>query len=289
MQGTIFSIQRYCIHDGPGIRTTVFLSGCPLRCRWCSNPESWDVAGRLFFSRARCIGCHECVKAAASDELIKGERGPVILYERCTPEASRKAAGRCPTGALSVKPVNMDARSVVDEIKKDVPFYRQSGGGATFSGGEPLLQAGFLAEALELCRDAGIRTAVETAGCVSWEAFEEVLSLVDLFIFDIKHMDAAVHKEHTGRDNRLILENFVRLAERHKTVMASVPVIPGFNCDKRAIADIISFLDANGVLNRRFLPFHQYARSKYESLGLSYPMKDAAPLCDDDVRGLISK
>ena len=254
--GMIFDIQRYSIHDGPGIRTTVFFKDCPLRCRWCSNPESWGREPRLFYMKSRCISCGSCQAA---------------------PEAPQEA---CPTGALCLKGEKMTAEEVFGTILRDLPYYQKSGGGVTLSGGEPLLQKDFAAALLKLCKDAGIHTAIETTGLVPYETFEALEGLADLYLYDFKHPDPELHRKWTGRSNEQILENLERLSRTPAHIHVRVPVIPGVNDQPETLREIASFLNSHGIRERTLLPFHQYGSSKYQSLGLSYEMADVPQMTD---------
>ena len=278
MKGNVFDIQRYSIHDGEGIRTVVFLKGCPLRCRWCSNPESQAGHPEVFYISSRCIGCRTCVNSCPNGEV---EAVPdteassyriVVHHDRCRGDLSWVKA--CPTGALRVKGKWMESREVFDEILKDEVFYRRSNGGVTLSGGEPLLQPEFAEEILSMCREAGIGTAVETTGDVPWETLEKIRPLTDLFLYDIKAMDTNVHREWTGRGNERILENLKKLASSGAKIMVRTPLIPGVNDRKEDVLSILSYLKECGVTRYDILPFHQMGSGKYESIGISYSLSD---------------
>ena len=262
LEGMIFDIQRYSIHDGPGIRTTVFLKDCPLRCRWCSNPESWGSRPELFYMKSRCIGCGTCKTAPEAPETV------------------------CPTGALCLKGEQTSAEKVFAAVLRDLPYYQRSGGGVTLSGGEPLLQKDFAAEILRLCREAGIHTAVETTGLVPWETFEALEGLVDLYLYDFKHPDPELHRKWTGRSNEQILENLDRLSRTSACIHVRVPVIPGVNDQPETLREIASFLNAHGIRERTLLPFHQYGSSKYQSLGLTYEMEGVPQLTEERLKEL---
>jgi pyruvate formate lyase activating enzyme len=248
MNGTIFDIQRFSVHDGPGIRTTVFMKGCPLRCRWCHNPEGLSVSQELQFFKEKCIGCGRC-----------GDR------------ASLEAAAKCPTEALAVCGRRISAEDALKEVLKDRIYYGNSGG-ITFSGGECLLQADFVASVLSLAKAEGIHTAIDTCGCVTWEAIEKTLPFCDLYLYDIKCINPDTHKAFTGVDNSLIIENLKKLSETGKEIWIRTPVIPGFNdteSEMTQIADLLSPL--SGIRQITLMPYHTLGASKYETLGLTYP------------------
>ncbi len=272
MEGYVFDIQRYSIHDGAGIRTVVFLKGCPLRCKWCANPESWSLHPELFYIKSRCIGCKTCVGTCPNQEVISEGENIHVIREKCTEDVSW--AGNCPTGALCVKGKRMETGEVFEEICKDLVFYRQSGGGVTFSGGEPLLQPEFVTEILRFCKEKGISTAVETTGYVSWKALEMALPYTDLFLYDVKTMDTEVHKKWTGLGNERILEHLKQLSGREADIMVRTPVIPNVNDRKEDIQAIMDYLKECQISKYNILPFHQYGSGKYESIGIPYEMAD---------------
>lgn len=270
MRGNVFDIQRYSIHDGEGIRTVVFLKGCPLRCRWCANPESWEPDPCLFYVRSRCIGCGTCTAVCPDHEAEKDGDHIRLHRERGTKDYAWTQA--CPTGALCVKGERTDVREVMEEIRKDRVFYEHSHGGVTFSGGEPLMQKEFLLELLKTCRAEGIHTAVETTGFVNTEVLREVMPYVELFLYDVKAMDPEVHRKWTGQSNEIILENLRFLAEAGAGIMVRTPMIPGVNDREEDIRQIMEYLKACGIRNYAVLPFHQYGSGKYESAGIPYEL-----------------
>lgn len=246
MKGNVFDIQRYSIHDGKGIRTVVFMKGCPLRCKWCANPESWLLESQLFYKASTCIHCNLCNNFTD--------------------------ATKCPSEALCIKGKWMTVEEVMHEIRKDIPFYKRSNGGVTISGGEPLLQYEFTLELLKQCKEEGISTAIETTGFVDQAILTKVLPYVDLFLYDIKSMDSDIHKRWTGVDNHKILENLKYLANQ-ADIMVRTPMIPEVNDKKEDIEAIMNFLKECNISKYALLPFHQYGSSKYEGLHLEYEMK----------------
>jgi len=270
MNGTIFDIQRFSLDDGPGIRTTVFLKGCAMRCAWCHNPEGLQAAPEIMFYPLKCIGCGKCFEVCPGGchRLENDER----VFDRTRCRRCGACAAQCWAGALAVTGRTISAREAVDEIAKDALFYENSGGGATFSGGEPLLQPDFLFEMLAGCKERGFTCAVETAGCVPWAAFEKILPLTDLFLFDLKIIDSALHQKMTGVGNERILGNLRRLAGRAKQLIVRTPEIPGVNDtpeEKRRLAETLAALGRE--VEHVYLPYHALGGGKYESLGLEKP------------------
>jgi len=266
--GRIFEIQRFCIDDGPGIRTTVFMKGCPLRCIWCHNPEGADTNPVLSFQPEKCIGCGYCVRVCPNDAHEMTEEGHVLVRSRCV--ACGACAVECYAGALELVGRDATVAEVVDEVERDLEFYRNSGGGMTLSGGEPLLQIDF-AEALLLeARERGMASCIETAGFAPQERYERIRSLVELFLFDLKETDDERHRQYTGQSNRLIIENLRYLTGAGASVRLRLPIIPGLN-DRddhfQAVAEVAHSLPAlEGV---QVMPYHALGTAKLERLGLS--------------------
>ena len=226
--GCVFDIKRYAIHDGPGIRTTVFLKGCPLRCLWCHNPESWRIGPEPGLRRARCLRCGRCVEACPKDAVSLGEEEfPETDPEKCG--LCGQCVEACPANAREIVGSKMTAAGVFAEVERDRIFYDQSGGGVTFSGGEPLAQAEFLLAALDLCQQTQIHTALDTTCYVQPDILDAVAERTDLFLCDIKHMDSELHERFTGAPNMLILDNIRRLAEAERQIIIRIPIIPGYN------------------------------------------------------------
>jgi pyruvate formate lyase activating enzyme len=269
----IFHIERHALHDGPGIRTLVFFKGCPLRCSWCSNPEGQDDAAELIFDRQKCAGCGAC-RAACPRRAVSLRDGKAVTDRSlCRLDACAAACvPACPAGARSVAGRAMSVEEVLSVIARDEVFYRYSEGGVTASGGEPLMHARFLGELFRRCRQQGIGTAVETCGEAPWEHFQHILPHTDLFLFDVKHMDAAKHRRRTGMSNERILANLHALSAAGKQIIVRVPVVPGFNDtaeDLRAIAVFVASLGGRRAVH--LLPFHRLGISKYARLEREYP------------------
>lgn len=301
MHGYVAGIKRYMIHDGPGIRTTVFLKGCPLRCLWCSSPQTWSLEPRIIYRWRSCIRCLQCVQVCPAGALAPaggtaGEPpgagadpdGPGISIdrERCT--GCGRCADVCPSGALTMDGSRISSEQVVDAVKKDLPYYRKSGGGVTLSGGEPTVQAGFLVEILKGCRREGIHTAVETTGCAEWEVMQRILPLVDLLLYDIKHMDPGRHAELTGRDNELILRNLEKACrEDHVPIVVHVPLVPGCNDDRANLDALLDYLEGLGLKKLGVLPFHKLGLHEYEELGITCSLEDRPVPGREHIRGMV--
>jgi pyruvate formate lyase activating enzyme len=192
MKALVFNIQRFSLHDGPGIRTTVFLKGCPLNCKWCSNPESITSTPEIISYPIKCVGCGKCEEVCPQQAIVIKDGKSVIAWEKC--DKCLKCAGVCLNGGISLVGKEMSVEEVISEVERDAPFYTNSGGGVTFSGGEPLRQWRFVTEACKKCKERGIHTALDTTGYADWEKMEEVLQYVDLLLYDIKHLDPESHK-----------------------------------------------------------------------------------------------
>jgi len=268
--GLIFDIKRYSINDGPGIRTTIFFKGCPLRCAWCHNPEGQSFLPELILRPQRCLeDCTDCIAACPTAALHKINGLPVLDRSCCTATCTACSAV-CPTQSLEVAGRRLDPPALLAEIEKEQIFYDQSGGGVTFSGGEPLSQLDFLTALLSLCRSRGIHTAVDTCGFVPPKAFAWVEKAVDLFLFDLKLMDNAKHKKYTGQSNSLILENLERLTANHQNIVVRIPLISGVNDDDNNIcrtAEFLRSLRPPGVTRISLLPYHRLGRDKLGGLG----------------------
>ena len=278
----LFEIERYALNDGPGIRSVVFFKGCPLRCLWCSNPESQPRDPVLFYRANLCIRCGNCLKACPRGAIRSTEEG--IDIDRSLCDACGGCVDTCYTGALSLAGAEWSVEEAMEIILKDETYYRSSGGGVTFSGGEPTSQPEGLAAIAAKCGEYKIHTCMETCGYFSWETVEPVLPHIDLVLYDIKHMDSDRHRELTGVGNERILENFTRLVRSGRKVTARIPIIPGVNDDEENLLAAADFLGSRAPgVPVDILPYHRLGNSKYPCLGLEYEIPGAGPLSDDEV------
>lgn len=274
--GLIFDIRRFSIHDGPGIRTVVFFKGCPLSCWWCHNPEGRSRDVELWWRKSRCIHCDACVEACPNEAISWQGEEAVTDKARC--ELCGLCAEACPAEARQVVGRWMSVEQVLEELEKDRPFYDESGGGVTFSGGEPLAQSGFLLALLKACRARELHTALDTCGFASWETLNSVRPYVDLFLYDLKLMDDRAHRKYTGVSNRLILSNLRRLAELGNRLLLRLPLIPGINDDVENLRQLGEFVRRlSGRPPVELLPYHPIAIAKYERLNMAYKLEETGP------------
>ncbi len=263
--GIVFDIQRYSIHDGPGIRTTVFLKGCPLRCFWCQNPESQSGEPELLLNDALCCGCGHCISLCPVAANSLSGKHSQINRAACTKCGA--CVDACPNKARRMSGKQMTVEEVMKQVRKDVKFYETSGGGITLSGGEALMQPDFALALLQKSKELNIHTALETCGYVSWNIFEKVTPYVDYFLYDIKHWDAERHQKGTKADNELILNNAKKLAGL-KPMKVRVPLIPGFNDSERDIRSIAALAASfSPEIEIELLAYNPLGEGKYESLG----------------------
>lgn len=274
-KGLVFNIQRYSLHDGPGIRTTVFLKGCPLACKWCSNPEGIRSCSELMAVDRNCVACFKCVEVCVPKAIYRKNDQRVIDRGKCN--LCFDCVDACSYGALKRVGQVYSLDELVEEIERDRLFYLNSGGGITFSGGEPLWQHEFTREVFRVCRQKMIPTALDTCGHISWEKLEDVVEFTDLILYDIKHLNSNLHQESTGQDNRLILENFKRVAKITRT-WVRVPLIQGFNDSTKFIQELCCYILELGdtkVEKVSLLPYHNWGEQKYGMLGSDYKLAEA--------------
>lgn len=263
----IFDIKRYSINDGPGIRITVFLKGCPLSCTWCHNPESQSACAQKLYTDAKCIGCGECVRACPHQALTLTPEGIVTDDDKCT--VCGLCADVCPTKAIEMSGRRMTVAELMRVIERETVFFDHSEGGVTVSGGEPLMHPEFLCELLDACGEEDIHRTVDTTGLAATETLLNVARRTDLFLFDLKSMDSQTHRKYCGVDNVLILENLRALAAAGADIWIRIPLIVGVNCDEKNIRETAAFVASLDGPPRKvhLLPFHNIAVKKYEKLG----------------------
>lgn len=272
-KGTIFNIQKFSINDGPGIRTTVFLKGCPLNCLWCHNPESKAVACEIFYDSKKCMGCRKCVTACPFQCHSFESRGHIYNRKNCI--ACGKCADACMVGALETVGYQKEVSQVLSEVMKDKAFYDNSGGGMTLSGGEPMLQFDFTYELLQAAKEKGLHTCMETCGFAKEENYRKIARLVDIFLFDYKETDLEKHKEYTGVSNDRILKNLRLLDELGCKTILRCPIIPSLNDREDHFTGIAQTADSlKNILEINIEPYHPLGSGKADMLGKSYELKD---------------
>ena len=273
MKATIFNIERFAIHDGPGIRTTVFFKGCPLKCPWCANPESQKQIKQLQYNQKKCVTCGYCVKNCPNGAIAFQEEKIVLLREKC--QKCGRCVENCPNTALSFIGEEREIDEIYAEVIKDKDYYVASGGGVTLSGGEVMLQPKAAKELLKRLKADGIHTAVETCGDVQAEAFRKLVEYVDLFLFDVKHVDREKVKNVTGGNLERILQNLSYLATcKISEIVIRVPIIPHFNYEAEVITKIFELAQRCEIREVHLLPYHTLGIHKYEQLGMNYQMPE---------------
>ena len=289
ISGIVFDMQRYCLHDGPGLRVLIFFKSCPLTCLWCANPESQDSRIEIMVDLKRCQSCGRCVEACPQEAIsLEGGEYPRCDIEKCN--LCGICIETCPNRARTFVGRKMMVRQVMKEVERDAPFFRRSGGGMTLGGGEPTVQGDFAYEILEASREQFIHTAVETCGYCEWKVLHRMAQVTDLFLFDIKQVDPLKHKEYTGVDNRLILDNLVRLAEIHNNIVIRYPLIPGYNDGRDEIKELIAVMKRIGNVRRvELAPYHRFGESKYAALGRDYVLKQVSPPSEDTIQSIIEQ
>jgi len=278
MEGLIFDIQRSRLDDGPGIRTTVFLKGCPLRCVWCSNPESQRSSPEIMYNANLHIdGCEECIKTCPANAMEKDERQGIKISRDLCKVKCNECAKVCYSNALTVIGQRVSVEEVLKAVEKDIPFYRSSDGGVTISGGEPLAQPEFTREILKACKERGIHTVLDTSGYGQWSDLEKIIKYVDITLYDIKHMNPLKHKAYTGASNELILGNVRRMGQKKMPIVIRLAIIPKINDSKENINELIELTKEVLALRVDLLPYHRLGVSKYKMLGREYGLQGLEP------------
>jgi pyruvate formate lyase activating enzyme len=289
LKGLIFDIQKFAIHDGGGIRTLVFLKGCPLLCPWCSNPESLAGKPEITFVCNNCIGCGKCLEICPSDAISQDAsngKGLIIDRDRCT--LCGQCAKHCYAGAINIIGRYLSVPELMEIIERDRKFYEQSNGGVTFSGGEPTAQPEFLKAALKETQRRGIHTAIETSSFVNWETYASILEHVDLVLTDIKHMDDAEHKRLTGVSNKVILDNLRNISRLGIPVKIRLPLIPGLNDSTRNLETTADFVERlSHVQSLDILPYHRLGEMKWGQLGQDYSLAGVEALTLEETEARI--
>lgn len=284
IEGCVFNIERFAIRDGPGIRTTVFFKGCPLRCLWCSNPESIKPFPQLFYFEHLCTRCYRCIEACPNKANTVTSDGAIAI-DRSLCKNCGECIEACPNKARDISGKIMTVDEVLEEVKKDSLFYQNSGGGVTASGGEPTHQPEFLRHLFAACYRSAIQTCLDTTGFVKTEVLQGILGHTDLVLFDIKHMDPVKHKEFTGIDNSLILEN-ARLVAASKPMIIRLPLIPKHNDSEENLSALSGFMAELGLKRIDILPYHSLGKMKYARLGLEYKLDGLQPYESEDIAAI---
>ncbi|MFW6052693.1 MAG: glycyl-radical enzyme activating protein [Desulfosalsimonas sp.] len=283
-KGLIHGIERFSLHDGPGVRTLVVMKGCPLRCRWCSSPYTQQTRPELLHIKSRCQGCGRCVEACPNHAIRLTDAGAPVITDRTLCNGCGECVAVCVNRAREISGTVYTPRALLEEVKKDESFFRRSGGGVTVGGGEPTMQAEFAGEFLTLCRAHGFHTVMETCSMTSWEKLAPLLECLDLVYMDLKHMDAEQHRQWTGASNERILEN-IRSTAQSNEIILRIPVIPGFNDDEANISASAAFAGTLGgnLVRLELLPFHQFGIHRYEELDRGCSVESLEPPSDNQM------
>ena len=276
IKGRIFNILRYATHDGKGIRTLVFLKGCPLSCIWCANPEGMSFKPEIVYSKQFCIKCECCIAVCNKEAISLTEDG--IIIDRVVCDACGDCAVECYSGALEINCRYISATEVVDEVERDKKFFDIAEGGVTLSGGEPLAQFDFAKEILKICKARGINTAIETCGCYQFEFIRKAIRYLDFIYFDLKHFDPGKHQEFTGVDNNIIISNLIKLQKYNVDICIRIPIIPTINDDEKTLKSLAALIkDMPIVKCVELLPYHRLGANKYQKIALRYKLDHIKP------------
>jgi len=283
VEGKIFDIKQFAVHDGPGIRTTIFFKGCPLNCWWCHNPEGISLDNDIFYYETKCIGCGTCIDVCPEDAIeIDGS----ISIERKVCTGCGLCSDNCPSDALQNTLRNITSEEVMDEIRKSIIFYDSSNGGVTFSGGEPLMQPKFLKELINKCSKEEIHITLDTSGYAEPDIFGSIIDNIDLFLYDLKIIDDELHKKYTGTSNEMILRNLKTLSKKGKEIIIRFPVIPGVTDTKKNLDEVTEFLsDLKHIKEIDVLPYHN-VEEKYNKLGKEYKLEELKSLKEKSIQSI---
>ena len=282
IQGTVFNIQKFSVNDGPGIRTVVFLKGCPLRCKWCANPESQLTKIQVLWDYKKCIKCRHCIDVCPKQAIRYTDDCIIIDHVKCN--SCRQCVMECPQKAVKTEGEIKSVQEVLDIVLQDEVFYEESGGGITLSGGEMLAQPQFSMELLKAAKEEGLHTCCETTGYADPEVFKKIIENVDYVLFDMKHWNADKHKEGTGVTNELPICNMKYANAIGKEVLARIPVIPGFNDSLEDAKQLALLLKETGTKQCQLLPFHQFGENKYALLNKEYAYQNVNALHKEDLQ-----
>jgi pyruvate formate lyase activating enzyme len=280
-KATIFNIQKFCIHDGPGIRTTVFFKGCPLTCIWCHNPESQFFDKEMLFLAHKCVQCYQCEQYCGHGALQK--TATKITYNSTACVFCGTCVDVCINNAREVAGQEYSVSDLMEEIEKDRPFYEQSKGGVTLSGGEVMCQIDFVEELVKRCHRKGISVAIDTCGYAPFDSYVRIMEYVDLFLYDIKLMDPLLHHRYTGKDNTMILYNLQKIVSLGAKVNLRIPLIAGINTDINNIDMIINFTRQMPIHGVNLLPYHNISRDKYTRLAMEYAQESMSRPSDESL------